>query len=330
MSSGNSKVNFIYELRGGQNEIDVFELAPTLLALGQLIQESNRILYPGGQEIAVNVKPFREGSFIVDVVLFPASGIDQILDLVRHMSPHQIKELLITLGVIMGAAASAVAAVASVLVAIKELGHRPKRIERLGPKEYRYSVDDKSITVNGRVHQLMQSPVIINNINNVYAKPLEREGITAVESYLKDEPTARTVVVRTDAANIKQFASEEIEATARETTKETTTEGVYLNPKRGSFDGDGASWSFHKGDKVITATVKDQIFLDKVAKGDIRPNHKDLMTVTLTEKQKIIGTQVKAPSYEIVKVNNYQPGPIQGTLFGHLASASPDSPAEGK
>jgi len=321
-SSGNNRVNFIYELRGEQSEIDVFELAPTLLALGQLIQESNRTLYPGGQEIAVNVKPFREGSFIVDVVLFHASGIQQLMDLVRHMSPHQIKELLQTLGIVTGAAAS-------VLVAIKALRHRPKRIEQLGPREYRYTSDNNSVTVNEHVHLLMQNPVIINNINNVYAKPLEREGITAVESYLKDEPKIRTVVVKTEAAIIKQFTSEAVEVTTHETIKETTTEGVYLNPKRGSFDGDGTSWSFHKGDKVITATVKDQTFLDQVAKGDIRPNHKDLMTVTLTEKQKIVGTQVKPPSYEIVKVENYELGPTQDTLFGYLSAQTPEAGSDG-
>jgi len=243
-SPTNNRVNFIYALKGEPTEIDVFQLAPTLLSLGQLIQDSNHALYPDGQEIAVNVKPFREGSFIVDVVLFPMSGLDQLFDLVRQMSAHQIKEVLQTLGIIAGSTAT-------VLTAIKALRKPAKRIDKLGPKEYRYtSEDNNSITVGEGVHTLLQNPIIINNVNNVFAKPLEREGITAIESYLRDEPDTKTIVPKEEAVAITEFASAAIEA-PQETTNETTTEGVYLNPKRGSFDGDGSSWSFHRGDKVI-------------------------------------------------------------------------------
>ncbi|MBC7929270.1 MAG: hypothetical protein H7Z38_01785, partial [Rubrivivax sp.] len=112
-----TKTNFIYELGGDVGEIDVFELAPTLLSLGQLIQEANRTLYPQGQEIAVNVKPFKQGSFIVDIVLFP-SHLQQLIDLIQHTSPEQIKHLLESLGII---ATAAGAGTVGVLDVIKKL-----------------------------------------------------------------------------------------------------------------------------------------------------------------------------------------------------------------
>ncbi len=73
-------LNFIYELEGDIREIDVFSLAPTLLALGNLLQESNRQLYPQGREIGVNVKPFRPGSFIVDLNLFSHGHIQKMIE----------------------------------------------------------------------------------------------------------------------------------------------------------------------------------------------------------------------------------------------------------
>jgi hypothetical protein len=63
-----SASHLVYKLEGDIREIDIFKLAPTLLALGGLIQASNRELFPDGQDVGVNVKPFREGSFIVDLL----------------------------------------------------------------------------------------------------------------------------------------------------------------------------------------------------------------------------------------------------------------------
>jgi hypothetical protein len=51
-------LNFVYKLEGDVTEVNVFKLAPTLLALGELIREGNRQINPGGREIAVNVNRF--------------------------------------------------------------------------------------------------------------------------------------------------------------------------------------------------------------------------------------------------------------------------------
>jgi hypothetical protein len=304
----NGRVNFIYKLGGDLGEIDVFALAPTLLALGQLIQEGNRTLYPDGKQIAVNVKPFREGSFIVDVSLFPTEAIYPILALAKDIPPAQILAVLGFIGI-----AKTTGLVArttnSVLDVIRKLKGKPSKIEELKPGEVRYSSDNNSITVNGEVHQLMQNPQITQNIYNVYGKPLEDTKFEDVESYLESEPEdMRMVVTREDLPALKSSATV---TPLEEQTKERILTDVVLNPKRGAFEGDGASWSFHRGDDVITATVRDQKFLRAIELGEIRPNHSDLMTVTLKETQKVIGTKVKTPKYEIMEVADYKVGARQ-------------------
>lgn len=63
MSEAKQTTNLIIRLEGPalDNGIDVFELAPALLAVGTIIKESNDILNPLGKEVGINVKPFEHG-----------------------------------------------------------------------------------------------------------------------------------------------------------------------------------------------------------------------------------------------------------------------------
>src|SRR5437868_15386147 len=93
-------INFVYKLEGDVQEIDVFRLAPTLLAIGELIQESNDEVNPNGRQIGINVKPFREGSFIVDLTIFPGNHLQQLLDILSNPALQQIKTLLEWIGLV--------------------------------------------------------------------------------------------------------------------------------------------------------------------------------------------------------------------------------------
>lgn len=153
-------LNFVYMLDGDVREVDLFQLAPTLLALGDLIQESNREINPNGREIAVNVKPFRPGSFIVDLVVFPRTNLQQVLDLLGSHSIEQVKNLLECVGLITGSGG-----IVGLLQLLKWLKGKPKSVEEVGHGEYRYTAgNDKSITVDARVHQLFSNSTITNNI----------------------------------------------------------------------------------------------------------------------------------------------------------------------
>src|ERR1035438_4893053 len=135
--------HLVYKLEGDIKEIDVFKLAPTLLALGGLIQESNRELFPEGQDVGVNVKPFREGSFIVDLTLFSPSHLQQLINFLTPHSLEQLNSLLQSIGLVStGIGTTAIGAVQ----AIKFLKGKPKSVEEVGPGEFRYtSQEDNSI-----------------------------------------------------------------------------------------------------------------------------------------------------------------------------------------
>jgi hypothetical protein len=301
-------LNFVYQLEGNVSEMDIFQLAPTLLALGELIQESNRALNPNGKDIGVNVKPFRDGSFIVDLTLFPDSQLRQLLDFLRPHSLEQLKALLESIGLISGAAT---ATVVGAIKAIKFLGGRPKAIEEIKPGEFRLTtVDDRSITVDASTHNLLSNATITTNIYKIYVDPLEAQpNIVDIKTYLKEDQGTAVTVDRSEIPSLREYANPALTpADVAETVKDKTHPEVFLNPKRGAFGDDGKDWSFRRGDEVITATLKDRDFLSKIDKGEVRLNHSDLLTVTLLEKQRVKGTIVQRPTYEILKVTSYQPG----------------------
>lgn len=301
----------VYKLDGQIQEVDVFRLAPTLLALGELIQESNQQVNPGGRQIGVNVKPFREGSFIVDLTVFPQTHLQQFLDLLSSHPADQIKTVLEWIGLV-AVAGTPLGAVQLV----KWLKGKPKSVEELAPGEFRYTAaDDRSITVAAPVHQLISNSNITNNIYKVYAAPLEQQiSITDVKTYIENRQESEVVITKDDAQGFRDFVGPSEATQGAEIIKEHTHYGVYLNPKRGAFDGDPKEWSFRRGGEIVVATLKDRDFLDKCAKGEYRLNHSDLLIVDLLERQRVQGTMVMKPTYEILRVTSYIKGPEQASL----------------
>jgi hypothetical protein len=310
-------VNFVYKLDGDVQEVDVFRLAPTLLALGELIQESNQEVNPTGRQIGVNVKPFREGSFIVDLTIFPQTNLQQVLDLLGSQSAGQVKLLLEWIGLITGSGG-----IVGVVQLIKWLKGRPKAVDEIKPGEFRYTAgDDRSITVDVHVHQLFSSSRITNNIYKVYGAPMEdQSSVTDIRTYVEGESGTEVVFERSEVPIVREFMDPSATLTSSgEIVKEHVQEGVFLNPKRGSFENDPRDWSFYRGrgrNDVITATIKDKAFLQDYEDGKYRLLSSELLTVTLLERQTVEGTIVKKPVYEILRVTNYIKGPEQKMLPG--------------
>jgi hypothetical protein len=310
-------INFVYKLDGDVQEVDVFKLAPTLLALGELIQESNQEVNPSGRQIGVNVKPFREGSFIVDLTIFPQTNLQQVLDLLGSQSVGQVKLLLEWIGLITGSGG-----IVGVVQLIKWLKGKPKAVDEIKPGEFRYTAEDnRSITVDLHVHQLFSSSRITNHIYKVYGAPMEdQSSVTDIRTYVEGESETEVVFDRSEVPIVREFIDPSATVTSGgDIVKEHVQEGVFLNPKRGSFENDPRDWSFYRGrgrNDIITATIKDKAFLQDYADGKYRLHSSDLLTVTLLERQTVEGTIVKKPVYEILRVTNYIKGPEQKTLPG--------------
>jgi hypothetical protein len=194
--------------------------------------------------------------------------------------------------------------------AIKWLRGKPKSVEELVPGEFRYtSQDDRSITLHGSVHTLLSDSTVTQNIYNIYGPPMaDQSGVDDVRTYLEGKEDAAVTVKRDEIQAIRDFVAPAESSPESEFTKEIVHPGVLLNPKRGAFGDDPKDWSFWRGDQIITATVKDKEFLSRYASGIIRLNEADLLNVDLLERQRVMGTKVQKPSYEVIRVIDYRKG----------------------
>lgn len=298
------RVDFVYKLEGTDDGVDVFTLAPTLLHLGQLITESNNELNPSYQRVGVNVRPFKPGSFIVEASVFQQLQ-DTPQGALATASLVGIHEILKNLGLIKGIATS-----------VRDLmswskGKTPT-VAQVGPNEYRYTIGDQSITASPQVHALFSRQSVTQNIQIIYTKPMESPGVTGIRSYLNGQQSATEVVVsRDETTNL--VAPAPVEPPAEPVGDATSI--VYLNPRRGSFEGDGDRWSFRRGEVIIPATIRDNEFLDLLRRGYVRPHHSDLLKVELREVQSLRGNQVTS-KFEILKVLEYKQGVKQLDLPG--------------
>ncbi len=306
------KVNFIYKLEGKDisEGFDVFELAPILLSVGELIKESNKILNPGGKDLAVNVKPFQKGSFILDIVLFAQNNFQQIIGFVNNDNVKQIKEILEWIGIIGG---TTYTGGKSLIWLVKQLNGKPRIVEQIKPNEVRYTGEGgNTYTVNTKVYQLFSNSKIQNFVYSAYGKPLESSNVDSVECYIQDEKEkTKEVFEKEIAKSLKNYSEAPLLSLVAEEEIINSTD-VFVSPKRGSFDADPRQWSFRlggTGEQILKATIKDENFLNKYKSNQIRLHYTDVLKVRLIQKLKKIDGNINmdATVNEIEKVLEYHP-----------------------
>src|SRR6185312_5950801 len=65
-----SEIHLVYKLEGEPNEVNVFELSRVLAGIGEMVQESCRVVNQTPEaEVVMNVRPIREGSWWMDLVM---------------------------------------------------------------------------------------------------------------------------------------------------------------------------------------------------------------------------------------------------------------------
>ena len=193
-------------------------------------------------------------------------------------------------------------------------GHQPKEVKELD-KGSRYAVtapNGEVMQINGTVQSLYQNSTVVQNLTLVYSEPLKKPRRKKVQSYVKDDAST---VVEVPAQEAQILAETMPLPLAEPGTGEQETENtsiIFLSPKRGSFEGEGAQWSFRKGGRqgeVLHANIKDKDFLHKLETGEYRLSGGDVLKVEMREKQRVVGSDIKTTN-DILRVLDYRPAPI--------------------
>lgn len=302
------KIKIVYKFNNisAEEGIDIFEAGPLLMSLGELIKESNRLVGNHPRDIGINVKPVEPGSFIQELLIYAPSWYQDITTLLNQGSVKDLKEVLEWIGIIGGGTA---AVGGSLFAVIKKLKGRWTKVEEAGPNEYKYfSENGDTITVNGPVHTLIQSPVIQKTVNNVFytiPKEVSKDGDVSISTYEVDRPDTIVTFDEDDIESFNRYANQELSDVGKDKLESTTT--LYLKPKQGSYKGDRGPYSFLNGRDVVSpVSIEDEDFLQQLSAGIVRLHTDDALQVRLRTEQKIDRNNDIYTHHYIEKVLDYR------------------------
>jgi hypothetical protein len=222
----------------------VRDLAPALLALGEVFAEASIVAYPDREPVALNFKATGEGSFVVELILHAGDTWDQVRDLLTSDTATALANLF---GIVGGSY--------GIFALFKRLfGRRITGQEPLpGPGRVRLTLDDGStLEVQTEALALYLDADIRKKVRKV-VEPLERPGVERLDFRRDDEAT-----VEIEEADLPAYEVEGEEEPLGESEAELVLEiaSVAFRP--------GNRWRFTIGDDTFWAAIEDEGFLERV------------------------------------------------------------------
>lgn len=271
------------------HRIDVRDLAPALLALGELFDAASSVLNENSAEVSVQVRAHEAACFSIDLEVIQSLVKRGIALLIgdEFTAAINLKELLFWGG----------ASGYGLVTLIKWLrGKAPDKIERLDRGRVRIILDGNSIEVPLKLLRLYQDISVRSALERVVMKPLQKEGLDAV--IFKDNGDVLIDVSKTEAEYFRTPEIEDINLT------DDTIRSAYSIVSL-AFKEDN-KWRLHDGNNQINALIEDEGFLKQVDENNISFSKGDILVcdVKVVQKQTSAGLKTE---YAVQKVLEHRP-----------------------
>lgn len=283
-------------LRAGT--MDVRDLAPALLAIGQLFDAANSALNGEAANVKVNVRATDTGSFQIALELVQgyAQQIKGLLVGDDVTAAIHLKEL-----VLIGAAGGF-----GLFQLIKWLhGRKPDRIERLDSDTVRIMTSGETITVPVKLLRLYQDIAVRTAVEKVIAEPLEKPGIDTFKVLEGGDEAEPLVLTKADSESFKRPELEE--SVLLDDVRRSAFSIVALAFKEEN------KWRLHDGNSQISAAITDEDFLRRVDANDVAFAKGDVLICDVRVKQ-TQSSQGLRTEYTVERVVEHKPAARQLTL----------------
>jgi len=286
-----------------EGAMDVYELAPALLSLGDLVRDANRFLNQDRASVAVQVQSdFQGGSFEISIV------IDQNLI-------EAAKAILFSGAVIEASGLTKLifgdTVTGKVITGLIKLY---KALNGKKPDAAKLTFDHagkvtyiENLYVDADTANLYMNDIIRNDVDKVM-RPLAKPGIDKIE-------------VRKDKQVIEQLSKENLPARVLESGEQASEKQDTLSNYREALlkvvtaNFEKGKWKFSDGAAKFNAEIEDPVFRDQLDRHEVGFYKDDSLRVQLKTVQTENNGKIKA-KYSITEVIEHKHSPRQSELLG--------------
>lgn len=297
-----SRENFQISYDGpalASNEMDIKELAPALLALGELFDDANKLLNGDKVKVAVNIKATSPGSLNIDFSL-----VQDILNQARTLFGSDgataivnAKELL---GLLFLGCGGGGIGLFKLISWIK--GRKIKSVTKIEDGKFKIEVEDGEVKVTNEREIKLFSSINIRKRVEAIVKPLKSEGVEKIKFIGSDQGVEASEVIKDQ---VDYFEAPKIE---EEIIDEKEVE-MNLQIVNISFQEDG-KWRFSDGNSTFYADIVDEEFNNQIQQNEKYFAKDDLLKVKAVMKQSIVNGSIKT-EYIILKVLEHRSAVVQ-------------------
>lgn len=278
--------------------MDVRDLAPALLALGDSIEEANFALNRKKSSISLKVNAsFQSGCFGIEFDVIQGT-LDQALSLFTDNGISTAKEIVELLGF----ASSPFIGLLGLLRWLK--GRKPDEIILIEHNQVKVICDNKTLVTEQKTIELYRHYKLRQALEKAVVEQLNKEGINSV---------AFKTAGKDDFITVSKSESQWFKATVDEENLGSDINTYTLQIITVSFKGDN-KWRLSDGNNTFFATITDESFLKKVDHGEEKFASGDLLKVKLKKRQWLANGQIKAEQ-EIIKVMEHRGAHKQQDVF---------------
>lgn len=281
------------------HSMDVRDLAPALLSLGQMLDRANLILNDSRASIRLEVKALSAGSFEIDFGLVQSlySQASQFLTGDFVESALNLKELIFGVG----------AGGYSLWKLYKFLkGRRPDKVENLGDGQVRLTLDGDVYIFPVKLLHLYEDMIVRRAVEDV-VRPLEREGIDVF--LVREGENVIASVTREE----RIYFSSQLDDMKDVLLMDREYEGVFAIVAL-TFKDDN-KWRLSDGASTLNVAILDKEFLARIDSRGESFFKGDLLKCQIRTRQWETTAGLKI-EHEVVKVIDHIQSGKQLKLFG--------------